>query len=263
MFPIVARVVRPAVLRPTVCLAPPRLAGVAQRAFASGSGKKVAVVLAGAGVADGSEIQEAVFVLSTLSKMGASASCFAPDKPQMHVVNHTSFQPEEGATRNVLQESARIARGAVANLATLKAADFDAVIFPGGFGVAKNLSNFATEGPNLTVDADVARVIGEFHAQKKALGFYCIAPVLAARVLGSGVELTVGSDKEGEDWPYAGAAGAINAVGAKHVVKPLGEAHVDASNKVVSSAAYMCGTAKVHEIEESVAAMVKGTLALA
>eukprot|EP00929_Paragymnodinium_shiwhaense_P023986 TRINITY_DN14891_c0_g1_i1.p3 TRINITY_DN14891_c0_g1~~TRINITY_DN14891_c0_g1_i1.p3 ORF type:complete len:263 (-),score=76.73 TRINITY_DN14891_c0_g1_i1:1960-2748(-) len=237
----------------------------AGRGFAAATGKKVAVVLSGCGVADGSEVQESVFVLSRLSRAGATTSCFAPDKPQMHVVDHTKFAPEEStAERNVLKESARIARGSVQALSELRASDFDAVIFPGGFGAAKNLSDFATKGAELEVEPDVERVIKEFHTAKKAMGFCCIAPVLAAKVLGksAAVELTVGSDKEGESWPYAGAAGAIDALGAKHVVKELSESHVDSGNKVVTSAAWMCGTAQVHEIEDSVAAMVEDTLKL-
>ncbi len=111
-------------------------------------------------------------------------------------------------TRNVLVESARIARGNIKSLASLNSSDYDAVIFPGGFGAAKNLSNYAVEGANLTVDADVARVITDFHASKKPLGFTCIAPVLAAKVI-AGVSLTVGNDTDdGGRWPYAGTAGA-------------------------------------------------------
>merc|ERR1712048_1143266 len=121
----------------------------------------------------------------------------------------------------------------------LTAGGFDAVVFPGGFGAAKNLSNFASAGPELEVESETARVITEFKTAGKPLGFCCISPVVAAKVLGSGVELTVGSDQESEEWPYAGAAGAINAVGAKHIVKPLAEVHIDASQKVASSAAYM------------------------
>eukprot|EP01065_Artemidia_motanka_P024503 TRINITY_DN2929_c0_g1_i1.p2 TRINITY_DN2929_c0_g1~~TRINITY_DN2929_c0_g1_i1.p2 ORF type:complete len:251 (+),score=74.27 TRINITY_DN2929_c0_g1_i1:55-807(+) len=225
------------------------------------AGKRIAVILSGCGVYDGSEVQEATFVMAGITRRGASFKCFAPDKPQMHVVDHTKGEEMEPA-RNVLVESARIARGDVSPLTDLKGADFDAVIFPGGFGAAKNLSSFATQGPELTVDADVAAAINDFRAAGKPLGFCCIAPVIAAKVIGDGVELTVGGDKEGADWPFAGAAGAINVVGGRHVVKGPSEAHTDAAKKVVSSAAYMCGTAQVHEVQDSVDAMVDGVAKL-
>merc|ERR1712048_1150583 len=134
----------------------------------------------------------------------------------------------------------------------LTAGGFDAVVFPGGFGAAKNLSNFASAGPELEVESETARVITEFKTAGKPLGFCCISPVIAAKVLGSGVELTVGSDKESEEWPYAGAAGAINANGGKHVVKALTEAHTDTGHKVVTSPAYMNNSKPIHEIEVSV-----------
>mmetsp|Transcript_40954 Transcript_40954/g.107561 ORF Transcript_40954/g.107561 Transcript_40954/m.107561 type:complete len:256 (+) Transcript_40954:31-798(+) len=228
------------------------------RGFATSLGnKKVAVVLSGCGVYDGSEVQESVFVLNAISRRGGTYAAFAPDKPQMHAVDHTAGT-EHPETRNALQESARIVRGAVKPLGELKEADFDAVVFPGGFGAAKNLSDFATKGPEMTVDPTVAHIISSFHAAHKPIGLCCIAPVLAARVLAPhGVEVTVGSDQESEAYPYAGAAGAIASFGAKHVVKALGEAHVDAGNRVATSTAYMCNTAAVHEVGESVEAMVE------
>lgn len=231
------------------------------RCASSATGKQIAVVLSGCGVYDGSEVHESVFVLSQVSARGGTYQCFAPDKAMMHVVDHTagSEMPE---TRNVLTESARIARGAVKALTELDPAGFDAVIFPGGFGAAKNLSDFATAGPELAVETETARVITGFRAADKPLGFCCISPVLAAKVLGGGVELTVGSDEESEEWPYAGAAGAIDAVGATHVVKPLAEAHTDAAQKVVSSPAYMNNTRPIHEVEASVRAMVDGVVEL-
>eukprot|EP00397_Hematodinium_sp_SG-2012_P037088 GEMP01040134.1.p1 GENE.GEMP01040134.1~~GEMP01040134.1.p1 ORF type:complete len:229 (+),score=64.27 GEMP01040134.1:171-857(+) len=224
--------------------------------------KNVAVVLAGCGVYDGSEVQESVFILSALSKAGATVQCFAPDIKQHHVIDHTAGK-EMAEERNVLKESARICRGQVKPLTDLKAADYDALIFSGGFGAAKNLSDFAFKGAEVTVEAQTARVIQEFYDAKKALGFSCIAPVLAAKVLGChGIELTVGSDVESKSWPNAGAAGAVTALGAKHVVTEH-KAHVDSKNKVVSSSAYMCDTAPVHVIQESVESMVNETIKLA
>uniref|UniRef100_A0A7S0FI14 DJ-1/PfpI domain-containing protein n=1 Tax=Pyrodinium bahamense TaxID=73915 RepID=A0A7S0FI14_9DINO len=233
-------------------------------AVRSAVGKRVAVVLAGCGVYDGSEIQEAVFALNKLSKVGAKVQCFAPDKNQMHVINHTNGS-EMTETRNVLVESARICRGNIQNITGLKAADFDAVVFPGGFGVAKNLSDLAVKGPEVTVEPETQRVIQDFHAASKPVGLCCIAPGLAAKALEKvpGLELTLGGEEEGKKWPYAGTVGAVKALGSTHVPKPVSEAHVDAKNKVITSPAYMCGDAPMHEIEESVVAMVEKTVEMA
>ncbi|XP_046360578.2 glutamine amidotransferase-like class 1 domain-containing protein 3, mitochondrial [Haliotis rufescens] len=224
-------------------------------------GTKVAVVLSGCGVYDGSEVHEASAILVHLSRGGADVSMFAPDKNQMHVVNHTKGEPME-PNRNVLLESARIARGKVEALSGLKAQNFDAVIFPGGFGAAKNLSTFATEGTAMSVDSDVERVLQEFHTAAKPIGLCCIAPVLAAKVL-PGCEVTVGSDQEeGGRFPYAGTAGAIEAMGSRHIKKNVTECHVDSKNKIVTTPAYMCETA-VHEIYDGIGTMVKSILGMA
>jgi enhancing lycopene biosynthesis protein 2 len=141
---------------------------------------KVALVLSGCGVYDGTEVHEASACLVHLSRGGATVSMFAPDVAQMHVIDHTKGEPL-AQERNVLVESARIARGKVAPLASLNAGDFDAVVFPGGFGAAKNLSDFAVKGPELTLIPDVTRVLTEFHAAQKPIGLCCIAPILAAK----------------------------------------------------------------------------------
>ncbi|XP_011857913.1 PREDICTED: ES1 protein homolog, mitochondrial isoform X3 [Mandrillus leucophaeus] len=191
---------------------------------------KVALVLSGCGVYDGTEIHEASAILVHLSRGGAEVQIFAPDVPQMHVIDHTKGQPSESESRNVLTESARIARGTITDLAKLNAANHDAAIFPGGFGAAKNL-------------------------------LCCIAPVLAAKVL-RGVEVTVGHEQEeGGKWPYAGTAEAIKALGAKHFVKEVAEAHVDQKNKVVTTPAFMCHTA-LHHIHDGIGAMVQKVLEL-
>ena len=202
---------------------------------------KVGVVLSGCGLFDGSEIHEAVCVLLALSQAGVAYQCLAPNAPQMHVVDHVKKQPAPHDTRNTLTESARIARGDILPLSDVKTADYDAFIFPGGFGAAKNLCTWAVEGANCSVQPDVARVIKEAHAAKKVLAFICIAPVIAAKVLGkqTGLQLTIGDDKETAD--------SINAMGAKHMVCMVTEAVVDQSNRVVSTPAYMkaCTVAEV------------------
>ncbi|KAL7553212.1 hypothetical protein ACHAWF_016469 [Thalassiosira exigua] len=223
---------------------------------------KVALVLSGCGVYDGTEVTEAVSALVHLSRAGAEVSMFAPDKEQMHVIDHTKGEPSD-EKRNVLAESARIARGDVAALDKLKADDFDAVIIPGGFGAAKNLSSFATEGPDMTVDESLEKILLEFNSKSKPIGACCISPTILAKVFGGKkkVELTVGGDEESESYPYAGAAGAIKAMGAGHTVKGPAEACVDGENKIVTSSAYMYA-GKPHEIDDSVKAMVDGVLAM-
>src|SRR2546430_2845880 len=143
---------------------------------------KVGVVLSGCGVIDGSEIQEAVSILIALDRRGAQMICMAPNTNQTEVTNHLTKKPDPHP-RNILEESARIARRKIRDLATVKAADLDALVFPGGFGAAKNLSNFASAGANCTVHPEVQRLVSDMHAAKKPIGLACIAPVLAAKIL--------------------------------------------------------------------------------
>ncbi|MBV70926.1 MAG: isoprenoid biosynthesis protein ElbB [Myxococcales bacterium] len=204
--------------------------------------KNVGVILAGCGWLDGAEIQEAVCTLLALDQRGAETIVMAPDKEQMHVVDHLAEAPADGQTRNVMIESARIARGAIVDIATVDAGELDALVIPGGFGAAKNLCNFATEGPDMSVDEDVANLIRAIHSSGKPLGFICIAPAIAAKILGPdhSVEVTIGSDQ--------GTADAIRAMGAQHIDTNPGEIHIDEANNVVSTPAYMVGPsiAKVH-----------------
>jgi len=229
---------------------------LSSRQFSSNALPNIAVVLNGCGVYDGTEVTEAISVLIALGGR-ANVQCFAPDKAQMHVVDHTKGE-EMNESRNVLLESARIARGNVKPLTDLTASDYSAVIFPGGFGAAKNLCNFAVAGADMEVDADVSRVVQEFKAANKPQGFCCIAPVIPAKVLKATV--TVGSDNtEDPDYPYAGTAGAIDAMGGKHVVKGPAAALVDSENNVVTSAAYMYN-GRPDQIFDSVKSMVDNVM---
>ncbi|MEI7703363.1 MAG: isoprenoid biosynthesis glyoxalase ElbB [Deltaproteobacteria bacterium] len=195
--------------------------------------KRVGVILAGSGYLDGAEIQESILTLLYLDRRGAKVVAMAPDVDQMHVVDHVKGEPTS-ETRNVLVESGRITRGSVVDVKTVKADDLDALILPGGFGVAKNLCTFATEGVKLTVNEDVERLVRDMANAGKPLGFACIAPVIAAKVLGSRkVKLTIGNDP--------GTAAAIGALGAVHVDTPVDQIVVDERNKVVSTPAYMLG----------------------
>nr|CAD7423981.1 unnamed protein product [Timema monikensis] len=196
----------------------PRIMAAAQSSSSS-SGSKVAIVLSGSGVFDGTEVHEASAILVHLTRAGAEPVCYAPDIPQMHVVDHSKARE----SRNVLAESARIARGAIKPLAELKASSVDAVIFPGGFGAAKNLSDWAVRGKDCTVLPDVERVLKDFHASKKPIGLCCISPVLAAKVL-PGTTLTLGqNDNKSGKWPYAETIEGASSLGAIVVPKWKGE----------------------------------------
>ncbi len=195
--------------------------------------KRVGVVLSGCGVYDGSEIQEAVSILVALDKLGAQAVCMAPDIPQRGVVNH-HLRSEDPQPRNVLVESARIARGKIRDMATVKVDDLDALIFPGGFGAAKNLSNFASEGAACKVEASVSRLLLAMHAARKPIGLACIAPALAAAVFGpKGLHptITIGTDP--------GTANTLEAMGAKHHNAASTDICVDTANKIVTTPCYM------------------------
>lgn len=210
-----------------------------------------AVVLSGCGVYDGSEIHEAVLSLLAIDRAGAGYRCFAPDIDQMHVVNHLTGQPGD-ETRNVLVEASRIARGAIAPLDELDVAQVDALLFPGGFGAAKNLCDFAVKGPDCVVDAGVARVIRAAHAAGKPIGALCIAPALVARVLGD-VTVTIGDD--------SGTAQAIAAMGATHQAAGHAQVVVDRAHKVVTTPCYMLD-ASISQIADGAAGVVAGVLSL-
>ena len=191
--------------------------------------KKFAVVLSGCGVFDGAEIHEATLSLLAIAKKGASYQIFAPDINQHHVINHITGE-EMDESRNVLVESARIARGNIRKLDEFQASDFDALLFPGGFGAAKNLSTWAFEGAEAKVLPEVEEAIRSMLSLKKPVGAMCISPVILAKVLGK-VHLTIGNDESTID--------AIESLGASHVYTSHGEVVVDPDHKLVSTPCYM------------------------
>lgn len=214
---------------------------------------KIGVVLSGCGVYDGSEIYETVITLLALDRAGADIVMMAPDVEQ-GVVNHLTGEDVDGVTRNVLEESARIARGDISDIAKVKGENLDALILPGGFGAAKNLCNFAVKGPECDVHPEVARLVREIVAAKKPLAAICIAPALVARVLGSDQlahQLTIGND--------AGTAEALSAMGASHVNCPVRECVIDRDNKIVSSPAYMLA-GRISEAAEGIEKTVQAVL---
>ena len=207
--------------------------------------KKVAVILAGCGVYDGSEIIESSSILMTIHKHNLQFQCFSLNLPQMHVINHSKGQPSEKETRNILKESARICRGNIKDLSELKIEDYGALIIPGGFGVGKNLSNFAIEGENMVVNKNIENIIKQFHSEKKPIGACCIAPILLARVL-KGVKLTLG--KKGESFPYSDSIDVAKKWGAVLEENDIGEVCVDESNLVVTTPAFMKHTMNWNDI---------------
>ncbi len=214
--------------------------------------KKIAVVLAGNGVYDGAEIHEATLTLLAIARQGAQYQCFAPDINQAHVVNHLNGQ-EMSEIRNVLVEAARIARGNIKSLAEYKATDFDAIIFPGGFGAAKNLCSFAFDGIDCVVIPEVEKAIKSTVEAGKPVGALCISPVIVAKVLGD-VELTIGQDK--------GTAEAVVKLGATHVNTTHGEIVTDEKYKVVTTPCYMLD-ATIDQIADGAENVVKKILELA
>lgn len=202
--------------------------------------KKIGVLLSGCGYLDGAEIHEATVTLLALDRGGAEIKCMAPNKSQMHTIHHKSSE-ETGEVRNVLTESARIARGEIEDIADVKADDLDGLILPGGYGAAKNLTDFAVKGPDCTIHPEVNRLINDMVKAKKPVGVICIAPAVMARAMkdkGVKVKLTIGNDKD--------TAKALEALGAQHVDCNVDDIVVDEANKVVSTPAYMLGPTIKH-----------------
>jgi len=217
---------------------------------------KAGIVFSGCGVKDGSEIHEAVLTMLHLDRIGAQVVCAAPDADQVQVVNHVSGQVRGGEARNMLLEAARIARGDIIALDELNAGDIDVLVFPGGFGAARNLCTFVDDGPQCSVRVDVEQLIVDMLQAGKPLGALCIAPVLLARVMGARampVEVTIGND--------SGTAGAIVAMGARHAECPVDRAVTDMQYRVVTSPAYMLASG-IHEVYTSTGALVDALMKL-
>ena len=211
--------------------------------------KHFAVILSGSGVYDGSEIHEATMAMLSIIQHECTYECFAPDINQRQVINHLTGDALD-ETRNVLVESARIARGEIKSLHEFDAQLFDAVIFPGGFGVAKNLSDYATKAENCEVIPEVRKVIETMHAQNKPIGAMCISPVIIAKVL-SNITLTIGNDED--------TVKAITEMGATHVNTSYGEVISDRKNKVFTTPCYMLDS-NILDVYEGAFNLIKSIL---
>lgn len=213
--------------------------------------KKVAVILSGCGVFDGSEIYETVITLLSIERAGATYQCFAPNKKQMHVIDHSSGDEAAGESRNVYTEAARLARGEIKPLTELNADEFDALILPGGFGAAKNFSDFAVKGADATPDQEMVAACKQFKDVGKIAGYMCIAPTLMPFVYGKGVKLTIGHDQE--------TAEALTKMGAEHVPCDVDAIVFDEANNVVTTPAYMLA-GSLNEAASGIEALVSKVL---
>ncbi len=219
--------------------------------------KTIGVCLSGCGFLDGSEIHEAVCTLLALDQAGAKALCCAPNVAQSDVVDHLKQKPGDGPPRNVLIESARIARGEIVELATVRVEQIDGLIFPGGYGAAKNLCDFAARGADCRVNPEVERLTTAALKARKPIGVICIAPAMLARIVGKldlHPRLTIGTDRS--------TAEAINRMGAQHCDCPVREMIVDEQHRIVSTPAYMLGRGPA-EVFEGISKLVKEVLRLA
>ena len=214
--------------------------------------KKIAVLLSGCGVYDGSEIYETVLTLSRLDQSGAEYQCVAPNDSMMHVINHQTGD-EMSESRNILVEAARLARGNTIDLADAKQDDFDALILPGGFGAAKNLCDFAVKGADMSVREDVVAFARSFHEANKPVGLMCIAPVMVPAIFGENAKCTIGTDPD--------VAGAVTAMGGEHQDRGVDDICVDAANKVVTTPAYMLAS-NIHEASKGIFALVDEILSM-
>ena len=214
--------------------------------------KKIAVILSGCGHQDGTEIHEATLTLWAIHKNGADYQCYAPDINQHHVLDHRTGE-EMAEQRNVLIESARIARGDILDLAEFNPDSVDALVIPGGFGAAKNLSSYAFDGSDCTVNPDVEKAIKAMAAANKPIGALCIAPVILAEVLGNRVNLTIGQDET--------TAANIQKMGAAHTATWQGEITVDRDKKVITTPCYMLDS-RVDQIGQGADNLIKAVLEL-
>ena len=214
--------------------------------------KKVAVILSGCGVYDGAEIHESVITLLRLDQRGAKVQCFAPNIAQHHVINHLTGE-EMPESRNVLVESARIARGDIKDISEANVEEFDALIVPGGFGAAKNLSNFAFKGTECAVQPEVLALAEAFAEAAKPIGLMCISPAIAAKIYGPGVICTIGKD--------ADTAAAISKMGGEHKECDVSEIVEDSARKLGSTPAYMLANS-ISEAASGINKMVDRVLEL-
>jgi enhancing lycopene biosynthesis protein 2 len=216
--------------------------------------KKVGVLFSACGVLDGTEIHEAVLSLLYLDKKGAQSICFAPNILMSEVKNHID-QENMNENRNVMIESSRISRGEIYDIKDIRTSDLDALIIPGGFGVVKNLSEFAGKGPQGDVQPDVHRIIMEMYEAKKTIGALCIAPVLVGMVLKNrNITMTIGKEE--------GVIAALEKIGVRHSICAVDDIVVDDTHRIVTTPAYMLGPS-IKDVSKGIEKLVQKVLDLA
>jgi enhancing lycopene biosynthesis protein 2 len=210
--------------------------------------QNIAVVLSGCGALDGSEVHESVLTLLALDRAQLHYQCLAPNIPQTRVVNMADGKTQEHVQRNVMEESARIARGKIKDISLANPDDYTAIIFPGGFGAALNLCDFGLNKENYSIQADVFKFAKAIVDAKKPAGFICIAPVLAPKLYAPGIKITIGNDQATAD--------ILEKLGAKHIPCAANNCVVDQANKIVSTPAYMTARS-IHEVAMGIDCLVK------
>lgn len=202
---------------------------------------KFGILLSGCGVYDGAEIQEAVLAMLAVKEIDADYICIAVDAPQHHVINHATGE-EMQESRNMLVEAARIARGDIRNIKDVEPAEIDALIIPGGFGSAKNLTNWAFEGPEGSILPEVKLLLINLMNIGKPIGALCVSPIILAKALeGSGIHasMTLGTDKEASPYDIPGFNEGLAKTGTEPVMKTIREIQIDQENKLVTAPCYM------------------------
>ncbi|MBL1279179.1 MAG: isoprenoid biosynthesis glyoxalase ElbB [Fluviicola sp.] len=224
---------------------------------------KIGVLLSGCGVYDGAEIQEAVLTLLAIEEIGAEAVCISVNKNQHHVIDHLTGE-EMSESRNMLTESARIARGEVQDIATVAPADIDALVIPGGFGSAKNFTTWAFDGPDGEILPEVKLFLVNLANIGKPIAALCVSPVVLSKALqGSDIhsEMTIGTDKEGSPYDINGFSAGLEKCGTKTTMKSVREINVDKENKIVTAPCYMMD-ASILEVRKNIFSAVKALLDL-
>jgi enhancing lycopene biosynthesis protein 2 len=213
----------------------------------------IGVLVSGCGVYDGAEIQETVLTLLAIEEIGAKATCISIDKNQHHVVNHITGE-EMAESRNVMIEAARISRGVIREISSIQPAEIDALVIPGGFGSAKNFSNWAFEGPNGTIHPKVKLLLVNLINIGKPIAALCVSPILLAKALedtGIKTKLTLGSDTEKSPYDINTFKNGIESLGAKGEMKTVREILIDNENKIITAPCYMM-EANIKEIHENI-----------
>ena len=210
---------------------------------------KVALILAGCGYLDGSEIQETVLTILALEQLGVQWQGLALNKNQTHIVNHTNQTVQKEQQRNMIEESARITRGNIIDIEEADTDDYDAIIFPGGFGVAKNIFNFALVGDDTyKIDETLLKFTRAFYLANKPAGFICISPLIVPLIYPKNTNITIGTDED--------ITNIVEKKGVKHIAKASMEICVDESSKVVTTPAYM-NAKNIVEVQQGIYKLVE------